>query len=381
MRTYTFRKFINDIHLWLGLISGIVLFVVCLTGTILAFETELLLIFDKQDHFSEKTNEKLPYQDIISSLEADHYVVKDFIFFQEDTQNLQFTLLTEEEANSGKPARGKSVKINPFTGEIVKPVGTARAFLHTVEQLHRFLLLDTKVGRPIVGVCTIIFIILSLSGLVLWMPKKLKQFKKWKFWKQGFTLKTKANWKRINYDIHNTFGFYALFPMLLMGLTGLLWSFQWYYKGLETVLGDTLGKSRFDTTIPLETTHKDMPSINYTEVIKQANRVLPYQHAVTRVTLPLKENQSIMVRKKSADFLAFDAADKLQLNPYTNTLVSKSLFKDEKLGSKIAGLIRGIHVGAFVGFTSKLIYFLRCLIATSLPVTGTIIWINKMKKQ
>ena len=66
MRKYTFRKLINDIHLWLGIISGIVLFVVCLTGTILAFETELVLLLDKQDHFSKKTKEKLPYQDIIN---------------------------------------------------------------------------------------------------------------------------------------------------------------------------------------------------------------------------------------------------------------------------------------------------------------------------
>ena len=381
MRKYTFRKLINDIHLWLGIISGMVLFVVCLTGTILAFDTELVLLIDKQDHFSEKTNKKLPYQEIITSLEANNHVVKDFIFFKEDTQNLQFTLLTKKEANSGKPARGKSVQINPFTGQEIKATGKTKAFLHKVEEVHRFILLDTTIGRPIVGVCTIIFIILCLSGLILWMPRKIKQFKKWKSWKQGFTLKTKANWKRINYDIHNTFGFYALFPMLLMGLTGLLWSFQWYYDGLETVLGDKIGKSRFDTTIPIDTVHNDKPTINYMALLKNTDSILPYQNAVTRVTLPLKNNQSIMIRKKSNLFLAYDAADKLQFNPYTNELVSKSLFKDESFGSKIASIIRGIHVGSFLGFTSKLIYFICCLIATSLPITGTIIWINKLKKQ
>ena len=38
---YTFRKFLNDVHLWLGLASGIILFLVCLSGTILAFEHEI----------------------------------------------------------------------------------------------------------------------------------------------------------------------------------------------------------------------------------------------------------------------------------------------------------------------------------------------------
>ena len=97
------------------------------------------------------------------------------------------------------------------------------------------------------------------------------------------------------------------------------------------------------------------------------------------MTLPLKPNESVMIRKKSDGFFAYDAADKLQFNPYTNTLISKSHFKDEKLGGKIASLIRGIHVGSFAGTFTKIIYFVSCLIATSLPITGTLIWINKMK--
>ncbi|MBU2995296.1 PepSY domain-containing protein [Cellulophaga baltica] len=381
MRNYTIRKFINDIHLWLGIASGIVLFIVCLTGTILAFETELVQTFDKQDHFSEKTGNKVPFEIIVKNLEADGSVVKDFIFFNDESQNIQFTLLTKEEANSGKPARGKSVQINPYTGKKVISIGKTRAFIHFIEEFHRYLLLDTKIGRPIVGVCTIIFIILCISGLILWMPKKLKQFKKWKSWKQGLTLKTKANWKRINYDIHNTFGFYALFPMLLMGLTGLLWSFQWYYNGLEVVLGDKLGKSRFDTTILLNTTEENSPKLNLSTLLQKADSILPYENKATRINLPLKKNESVMIRKKSNAFLAYDATDKLQFNPYTNKLVSKTLFKNEKFGSKIAILIRSIHVGSFAGNFTKIIYFLACLIATSLPVTGTIIWINKLKKK
>ena len=35
------RKFFNDIHLWLGLTSGLVVIAVCLSGTIYVFNTEL----------------------------------------------------------------------------------------------------------------------------------------------------------------------------------------------------------------------------------------------------------------------------------------------------------------------------------------------------
>lgn len=35
------RKFFNDIHLWLGLASGLIVIVVCFTGTVYVFNTEI----------------------------------------------------------------------------------------------------------------------------------------------------------------------------------------------------------------------------------------------------------------------------------------------------------------------------------------------------
>lgn len=375
----------NDLHLWLGVGSGIILFIVCFTGCILAFEKEIVLLFDKEDYYSEKIGNRVPFDRLIDSLEGNDTIVKDFIFYGEENRNHQFTLLTKKqiEKSKGKPVRGTTVSINPYSGKQVIAVGKTKTFMHTMEELHRYLLLDSKWGRPIVGVSTIIFVFICLSGLILWFPKKLKKFRNWKVWKQGFTIKTKGSWKRINYDFHNTFGFYALLPMLLMGLTGLLWSFTWYYDGLERVLGDKLGKSRFDKTITIDDSseYQDKAILDFNTLLKKTDSILPYSNAATRVTLPLSLDQSIMIRKISNEFLAFNAADKLKFNPHTNNLVSAIYFKDESIGSKIAGLIRGIHVGDFAGLTTKIIYFICCLIATSLPITGTLIWINKMKKK
>ncbi|MGZ5221534.1 MAG: PepSY domain-containing protein, partial [Chitinophagaceae bacterium] len=43
--------------------------------------------------------------------------------------------------------------------------------------------------------------------------------------------------------------------------------------------------------------------------------------------------------------------------------------------------IKAIHVGNVYGTLTKIIYFIACLIATSLPITGTMIWLNKLRKK
>src|SRR5690606_27390490 len=60
---------------------------------------------------------------------------------------------------------------------------------------------------------------------------------KWKNLKSGFKIKTSANWKRINHDLHNTLGFYACIFLVIMTFTGLFWSFEWYREAGSAVLG------------------------------------------------------------------------------------------------------------------------------------------------
>lgn len=381
----TFRKIVNDIHLWLGVGSGIILFIVCLTGTILAFEQEIKSLLNKSNYEVVTQTGKKSIYELKNQIEKNgKYSVAEFIIIQDSYT----ALATENKPNNTKPhddheddhgASRVTLHIDPYNGSILPEENYNRGnvFFLSVMKLHRWLLLDIKIGRPIVGVATIIFIILCLSGLILWLPKKVKKAKQWK---RGFTIKWKANWKRINYDIHNTLGFYALIPLLLMGLSGLIWSFPGYYKGLESVLGDKLGKQRFDTTVSVNAVNgEELTSIE--NLIQVTDSLKKDEALAYRITFPQEKQHSIMIRRKETGFFATDASDKFQFHPLSGKLLEADYFKDWKFNEKVAALIRAIHIGSFMGSFSKIIYFFCCLIATSMPVTGTIIWINKLKKK
>ncbi|EAQ43001.1 PepSY domain-containing protein [Polaribacter sp. MED152] len=368
-KKYSAKKFINDVHLWLGLASGIILFLVCLSGTVLAFEHEIKDAFS-EEFYIEKKSERLTIDQLVLALETNNEGTVSSVKIPEN-ESKPYSFRVKKDP---KQRRGSTVLVNPFTAEIKKvEKSSADAFLSTMFRLHRWLLLDTKIGRPIVGTATIIFLILAISGVVLWFPKKLK----WKYLKQGLKIKTKAKWKRINYDLHNTLGFYACIFLIIMSITGLCWSFASYRSGLSTLIGAKV----FNRSSPKFNLaqNKDGKTISLNEALAITNSKLVYEGDVS-LSFPTKKNNYFSISKTNKENWSPVTSDRLYLSNSGNVL-EVQYFKDKPLNVQFASLIKPIHTGEIFGNFSKIIYFLACLIATSLPVTGTIIWLNKLKKK
>lgn len=111
-----------------------------------------------------------------------------------------------------------------------------------------------------------------------------------------------------------------------------------------------------------------------------ADKELPYK-GTYRVELPSNKKNTINLNKYHTGFFASPASDIVSINVYTGKVQSKEIFSEKPFNEKIARSIKALHVGDVFGVFSKIIYFISCLIATSLPVTGTIIWINKLRKK
>ncbi|MDF0706737.1 PepSY-associated TM helix domain-containing protein [Flagellimonas okinawensis] len=369
-KKYGIRTFINDVHLWLGLVSGIILFLVCLSGTILTFEKEI------EGWFKEKlTVEATGPKKSLSSLVNDPNIrakgtITGMTIPTAENSPYQFSIKEDP-----KQRRGTTYEVNPYTAEVLAPKETGMdKFMFSMFRMHRWLMMDIKWGRPIVGIATIIFLILAISGIVLWFPKKVK----WKTVKSGFKIKTNANWKRINHDLHNTLGFYSCILILIMGITGLCWSFEGYRDGLSAIMGTRVFGNRGGQEVDLDSFDNGR-TINLEEAIAIANRELNYEGTLT-VSLPNEKNPVYGFRKLADDSWSTVAQDRLNVHQ-SGQVISKDIYADKPLNVKIASAIKPIHTGTIYGGFSKWLYFLACLIGTSLPVTGTIIYINKLKKK
>lgn len=359
----TLKNIIYQIHLWLGLLAGITIFLICLSGTVLTFEKEIHSFFNpKETSQIDPKASRLPLTQLMESLKDQGQVQR--ITDQGDELPVIVNVKT-----SADDRRGKNFILHPVTGEILNDPHAKPGVMFFFFKLHRWLLAGPETwGATTVGISTIVFGLLLLSGLYLWWPKSRAQLKN--VLKINF-----KNKKRMLYDLHNTLGFYSLIPLMIMTLTGLCWSFGWYRDGFSKVLGSQVfGERRIESVqiTPLE------KKLILEELILTVNAHLPYKGSVS-IQLESNPEMAYIVRKTPETGL--QSTDILFVNPYDKTIVQERLFKDRDLGSKINSLIRHLHTGEFFGLISKIIYFITCLIATTLPITGTWMWLNKLKKK
>lgn len=379
---YGFRKLMNDLHLWLGIASSLILFIVCLTGTIYVFKTEIEEWLEPQKYRIEKTHEQqLSIDQLIKITENETNGKVNRVSIPADEEK---TFAVNVKTNP-ENRRGETFLIDPYSGDIKgNSKGVASDFFMTTFKLHRWLMLDSSIGRPIVGIATIIFIVLCVTGLILWFPKKIKGFKSLK---PGLKIKWKANWKRVNHDLHVTLSFYSLILLAVMAFSGLFWSFDWYKKGLSIALDAQVGKYPAPSAIKKEESEQKKiekqtaPKVilTYEEALQIASTKLPYTGDTT-IGSPTKDG-FYQIRKYNDQRFNASAYDQLSINAETGEITELVMFDDYRTGEKIAKQIKAIHMGTIYGSFSKWLYFIACLIATSLPVTGIFIWINKMKKK
>jgi len=411
------RKFLNDVHLWLGLISGIIIFVVCLSGTIYVFNTEIREMSTPQlYHVKQANGSKLSIEQLITIVEKESGGNVTAVKIPADPgRSYALTVKKESEDKTGEkkgerapdvkpdktskgsvskaPApggRGVAYLINPYTGAILGDMQSSKngvsEFMGSMFSLHRWLLLDKvekpifsglenrKLGSYITGAATILFTIGVITGFIIWFPRKVKN------WKQGLKIKWSGNWKRVNHDLHNSLGFYSCILLLLMGLTGPQWSFPWYREALRKSLG-TYQPENAERPKPLESVPPASgakTSLLLSDYLSIADKQLNYEGDYS-LTLPADSTSAVVISKYKTGFFAPAAADKTTLDQYTGSVLSTELFGDKPFNERISGSIKALHVGDVYGPFSKILYFIACLIATSLPVTGTLIWINKMK--
>ncbi|MDW7694584.1 PepSY-associated TM helix domain-containing protein [Flammeovirgaceae bacterium SG7u.111] len=373
---------LNDwLHLWLGLVSGIVVFIVSITGCFYAFQQEIKDAAESWRFVEAQENPFVPPSQLLDTAQS----------YMGDSKPTGLTYSNGEGAAAvgfssfEKGKRSFSVVfMNPYTGAFLKKQQTIGEgefdFFRFIIDGHRALWLPYEIGRPIVGVCTLIFLFLLFSGLVMWWPKN---FKKANF-NKSFKIKWNGSFKRVNYDLHNVLGFYTLVLAFILGVTGLVWSFEWFEDSLYYITSG--GEEKPGHHHP----HSDIIKAGElaNDSISMLDRawyitIAQEQNAQGFYMTPILEDPDDAI-----EIIAYqDKGSWYNRNEYyydQYTLerfrVQGDRFSEASFADQLTMLNYDIHIGAALGLSGKILAFFISLVCASLPITGLMVWLNKKKK-
>ena len=225
-----FRKVLFWGHLVCGVVAGVIILLMSVTGVLLTYEKQMTLWADTHNYqiTVPAGAVRLPVEDLIAKVQS--------------AQNAAPTGITVR-ANATTPVafsfdRGRTVYANPYTGEVLGEGSPAmRNFFHVVTDWHRWLGTEgagRAVGRAITGVCNLAFLFIVVSGLYLWFPRKWNwvQFKNILWFRRGLPSKARDfNW-------HNVIGFWSLVPLFLIVISGVVISYPWASNLVYRVAGE-----------------------------------------------------------------------------------------------------------------------------------------------
>lgn len=381
----SFKKAILFLHRWLGLISGLVVVILSVTGCLFAFQHEITgwLRSDLMHVDQEKTEqyEPLPmaalHQKASEALKVDRlpYGLTTYRDSSRNWSALLYTYNPDSWTYMGMAEEYKTLYINPYTGEIEGIVNEKKDFFQIVKGIHWSLLLATPIGQPIVVWSTVVFIILLISGLVLWWPKRWNKAGR----KRSFTIKWRGSWRRVNYDLHNVLGLYFLLISLIIGLTGLYWYFPFAKKAIY-FLGT--GEYRLPP-VPAEkvVSVPDQDSLQAPMDIAYANAWTEFPDAHRIEFLAPADSQGIITATIRAGSDTYYEKSTMQFDQYTGEVLDIAPYSEKNAGEKLLAMNYDIHVGAIGGLPGKIIAFFGSLLCASLPVTGFIIWWDREQRK
>lgn len=355
--TKRFKKTIRKIHLWLGLGTGLIVFIVSITGCLYVFEEEIREN-TQQDELYVPIQEK-PFIGLDSIIRT----------FNTVAPKEKITVIRIKEAAPNATVQISSKKkmvyfFNPYDGSLVKKGGAD--WLSVVLEIHTSLLLG-ETGKFIQRWAVVIFVIMLITGLVLWFPNQVRLIK------QALTVKWKGSFKRVNYDLHNVLGFYASGILIVISLSGLYFAFKEVKTAASFFTGTKLtdGKKQITAT-PI---HSEVTSVRYDSLYKAVSLKYP---GANFTSFSIRKNGELRLRMiypykwaRNQNTFYFKEA--------TGQLLRFKLYQDYNGADFIESTNYDLHTGQLFGGFGKIVACIASLISASLPVTGVILWVKRKK--
>ncbi len=324
------RKAMFQIHLWTGIGLGLYVVLISVTGSAIVFRNELYKYWGDQPKLVIVEPVRFTQEQIRGAAQARYPGYSITFYWQAKRPDQAVEIWLEKGSNKVQRL------FNPYTGEDVgRSVPLGIAILAWCTSMHTNLLAGPT-GRIVNGVASIFVTLLCLTGAILWWPGLAK-------WRRSLMVDPRANWKRLNWDLHSAIGFWT-FALV----------FMWAFTGIYLVFPD-----------PFQRAVNHFAPLDYYRILTDSDLGAPK-------ATPLKTPTPTFV-------LVAEPAQLLPPPPDRPSNGKRRRFVPHySAGDKVIRWVYYLHFGNFAGNKTKGAWVALGLLPVLLFITGAIMWWNRV---
>lgn len=353
-RKTNLRRLWLKVHRWLALSVGWILALVGLTGAILIVAQPL----DKWSH-----PELFQVQQAMHGPNLSVQGVHEKLTARFGRQS-SFTLRPPREENETlqvlvRGAWNGTVFLNPQTGNEQGRRAEGEGVVNFLFKLHSSLLLDAT-GKAILAWIALAYLVLLITGLVLWWPKR---------WPPSLRIELRKGLLRGLFDMHRIGGAVLGIVIAVSVATGAYMAWRPIGQFITTIAGEKVVKA--PKVRPVAEQASVPPTLD--AMVARAQAQFPNE-PIGYIQIPAKPDQSVRVRMRLHDDPHPNGRTAIYLHPQSGEVLAVQRWDALDIGARINSVIYPLHTGELGGPLLEAVVFLSGLALGMLGITGIWLW-------
>ncbi|MCX7218473.1 MAG: PepSY-associated TM helix domain-containing protein [Burkholderiales bacterium] len=366
-----FKRACLQLHWLIGISAGLVLAIMGLSGGLYSFSIELIQLIDPQiTRVSPGNAAPLSPALLLERVSQQSPDVSSLSLSDDPSQAARVGFMRPQAGSEFK--KFEQQYLNPYTGELLgKPA--SEDFFRWVLNLHRKLALDQG-GKAITGAATLALLLLIISGTYLrWPSKGALNWRSWLY----------LDWRLSGRDflsrLHAVLATVAMLAYLIFALTSLSWSYEWYRKGLNALLGkDSATISKTANAQRAAPSQQPTKALDLDAVWENFQAEVPYYQKLI-LLLPSDSGSTLQILYLDQQAAHPYANNRMVFDAASGALQTHERYADKSPGAKLSASLYALHSGSFFGSTGMLIMMLAALLMPVLAVTGWMMYLNRRR--
>jgi uncharacterized iron-regulated membrane protein len=368
---WRFRTVLFWFHLCCGVLAGLVIGWLALTGALLVLERPLVALSTGSVVRSDPSGSRLPIEALLAAAQRE----------RPGTTPSAVTLSRAPDAPVWVAlGRAGGVALDPTTGQRVPSrLPWVRDAFQRVNELHRWFALSgdaRSIGEGITGAATLIFLCLVLTGPLLWLPRRWTRasLRSIGWFRSGLRGRARDwNW-------HHVLGAWCVPALVVLSSSGVVMSYRWANDAVYRATGSPLPPPGRPTGPKVEAPPSGVARVPLETLVAEATQRVPaWRELTVRFEAGAERRLSaVSMGVKEEGTWPLFASVQLWADPFSGRILREERYGDQSAGRKIRMWLRFLHTGEALGWPGQLVAATTSLGAAVLVWTGLALALRRL---